>query len=492
MLPTGVLPLCHREQLAELGPLCRQLTTLSFARRGAQAALPTQPLAGLAGPMQSLANATALHEAVRSGSLPAVQAVLAAGGCAYIDAAGDNGRTALQRAAHVGNVELVRELLLAGASTAVMGDGRSALHWAVDSGWPACAAALLAAGASADAQVVSGADAGITALHLAAAHKNPACLEILLVAGSNTEAADANGYMPLAWAANSGSLDCVKGLLAAGCAVDAMASCGFTACTNAAWKGQGECLEALIAAGCNVDAASSRSGYWTPLHKASQQGQAGSVAILLRTGADRWAHTSPGLQMPHHLATQEGKIACLETLLGGAGPDLVEACDDLGRCALHLAAAGGHKDCAFSLLAHGASTEAKTMNQETPLHVAARAGSISVIRVLLAAGADREAVSIIGSTPTMLAAVHCHAEAVLALGGNLNYMTDDTEPQHCLHLLAQYSGSRLLRPNHLNALLAAGADPVLASRAAGPTPLDLVLSGLLEVPISMNAAQLVR
>mmetsp|Transcript_66317 Transcript_66317/g.130670 ORF Transcript_66317/g.130670 Transcript_66317/m.130670 type:complete len:115 (-) Transcript_66317:47-391(-) len=72
-------------------------------------------------------------------------------------------------------------------------------------------------------------------------------------------------------------------------------------------------------------------------------------------------------------------------------PELLEACDRLGRTPLILAAKAGHHEVCELLCQAGADVEATDRHNNTPLTYAARSRHGDVARVLLDYGADIEA-----------------------------------------------------------------------------------------------------
>ncbi|MEV0306942.1 ankyrin repeat domain-containing protein [Nonomuraea fuscirosea] len=131
------------------------------------------------------------------------------------DEPGDDGGTALYRAAVQGHAALVRTLLAAGADP----DRESA---AEDEGLPLCAAAcwghlgavtaLLDAGADPDLREDAGRSA-TTALHWAAANEHLSVLNALLDAGADPDVRDSTGGTALSRAARQGAPAVVRALL---------------------------------------------------------------------------------------------------------------------------------------------------------------------------------------------------------------------------------------------------------------------------------------
>jgi len=121
----------------------------------------------------------------------------------------------------------------------------------------------------------------------------------------------------------------------------------------------------------------------TPLHRASGNGRAEVVRILLEHGADPIAQSKRGWA-PLHRASDRGHVEVVRLLIGfGAG---VSARDDQGWTPLHWASDRGHADVACVLLEHGADATARDEQGWTPLHRASDQGHAELARVLLERG----------------------------------------------------------------------------------------------------------
>jgi len=121
----------------------------------------------------------------------------------------------------------------------------------------------------------------------------------------------------------------------------------------------------------------------TPLHRASGNGRAEVVRILLEHGADPIAQNKRGLA-PLHRASDRGHVEVVRLLIGfGAG---VSARDDQGWTPLHWASDRGHGDVACVLLEHGADATAHDEQGWTPLHRASDQGHAELARALLERG----------------------------------------------------------------------------------------------------------
>ncbi len=100
-------------------------------------------------------------------------------------------------------------------------DGTTALHWAAYHGSASAAAALLRA--HANPSVMS--DTGMTPLALACEHGNAEVVKLLLKAGADPNQGMKNGETPLMMAARTGSTPVMELLLAHGAKLEAKRVC---------------------------------------------------------------------------------------------------------------------------------------------------------------------------------------------------------------------------------------------------------------------------
>ncbi|KXZ48898.1 hypothetical protein GPECTOR_24g187 [Gonium pectorale] len=264
----------------------------------------------------------ALVKTLYSGSADMVKMLLDG---AKLKPGGTDGMTALMMAAKGGHVEVVKDLLDAGADLYARDrNGMGALMMAAKGGHVEVVKVLLAA-ARAD---VNAADMnGMTALMMAAKGGHVEVVKVLLAARADVNAADMDGTTALTMAAKGGHVEVVKVLLAAaGANVNAADMNGTTALTMAAKGGHVEVVKVLLAAArADVNAADMDSK--TPLMHAAQADCVEVVKELLEAGADARAADRRGRTAYDLTGSEEVKKLLLQDAGGGSGD--VQASYDL-------------------------------------------------------------------------------------------------------------------------------------------------------------------
>ncbi len=201
----------------------------------------------------------------------------------------------------------------------------------------------------------------------------------LVTRGADVNLALEDGKTALMLAAKSGRAELVRALLAAGADVNAVTRNEGTALMFAAIPGDLETSEALIAQGANVNAVA-RFG-WTAIMIACAKG-----------------HTELARRL----------------LARGASPNLA---DIYGWTPLMRAVYEGREDVA-GVLARDPRTQLDAKNDQgvTALHLAAERGALEVTRVLIAGGANPSSVDRSGRTPEMAASCNGHAAVASLIG----------------------------------------------------------------------------
>ena len=201
----------------------------------------------------------------------------------------------------------------------------------------------------------------------------------------------------LSEAVKSGDADLVRAHLEAGADPDTPRVLGFTPLMRAAVRNDVAIVTLLLDAGADLDAVAPES--LTAVHVAAQADAAESLEVLAAAGADLGALSSNGMNALHH-AADLGSVGAIE-VIAGRGMDLDVRSEaitqghghprDRGAAALGIAARAGQFEAVEALLALGASVDAPSATDHTPLLLAVFSGySPEVVSALLAAGADSE------------------------------------------------------------------------------------------------------
>ncbi len=162
---------------------------------------------------------------------------------------------------------------------------------------------------------------GATALMVAAQAGDAALVRALLDRGADPNARNANGGTPLMHAAMGGNPVVVTDLVTAGAQLDATAKLGWTALLLAAAKGHTDAARVLLDSGARPNQADTYG--WTPLMRAVSGNHGDVVDLFL------------------------------------SAPDVnLEAREETGATALHVAAQYGHAGMAAKLLDSGADARA--------------------------------------------------------------------------------------------------------------------------------------
>ncbi|XP_058991071.1 E3 ubiquitin-protein ligase MIB2 isoform X2 [Mustela lutreola] len=246
----------------------------------------------------------------------------------------NQGRTALQVAAYLGQVELVRLLLQARAAADLPDDeGNTALHYAALGNQPEAARLLLSSGCGANA--LNGTRS--TALHVAVQRGFLEVVRVLCERGCDVNLPDAHANTPLhcAISAGAGASGIVEVLTEVpGIDVTATNSQGFTLLHHASLKGHTLAVRRLLARARQLVDAQKDDGF-TALHLATLNNHREVAQILIREGRCDVNVRNRKLQSPLHLAVQQAH-AGLVPLLVDAGCS-VNAEDEEGDTALHVA-----------------------------------------------------------------------------------------------------------------------------------------------------------
>ncbi|XP_049331691.1 transient receptor potential cation channel, subfamily N, member 1 [Astyanax mexicanus] len=387
-------------------------------------------------------------------------------------------------AVEAGNVGIIKELLSGQTEpqlqTQRTGHGDTALHICCRKKDVEMAKVLVELGASMDFQNVE----GQTPLHIAAWEGDEAMLKFFYQSKANPNISDKLDRSPLHITAERGHTNVVEILTEKFKSnVLARTKDGSTLLHIASQCGHPETALTFLKKGVPLHMPN-KSGA-VCLHAAAKRGHTAVVKALLLKGAHVDATTKDG-QTALHIAVQNCKPQVVQMLLGFGAQVQLRGGKDL-ETPLHVAARvkEGEK-VAEMLLKSGAEVNAEQENGETAMHVAARYGALQMMRALTEEGADLTWRSKVGETPLHVAVHHCHAHMVEAILNSLSSERSREEAELCvrqenqsgetaLHLAAELKNETVHRDEEdvviIRTLMEYNADITAATRQMGETPL---------------------
>ena len=207
----------------------------------------------------------------------------------------------------------------------------------------------------------------------------------LLARGADPNLRLRYGKTALMSAAKAGSAELVGELIRLGANVNAHNDNGGTALMFAAIPGDAETISLLIDHGAKID----HRGHfgWTALMVAASKGHARGIRILLDHGADPARQDSYGFT-PLMRAVQGDKSAAVITLLAHK-PNALEAKNERGATALHIAVEQSLPLMVKTLLEHGADPNTPDNAGYDPTHKATTHGHHEILSLLAQASASR-------------------------------------------------------------------------------------------------------
>lgn len=352
---------------------------------------------------------TALHEASWKGSVPIVQALIAAG--APLEARQRSQETPIFYAIKNDTGAALPTLIAAGADVNARSNSDTPLHDAVNGRKPALVTALVQAGAQVDARNIR----GETPLFEAARNNSVDILDLLLAAGADPAAKDRTGQTPVQMAERVNAAKAIELLKdAKKVTVAPIAPKPAPAGTVPA-----DPKQELQSRGLKYDAAT--------FFGRVDAGDARAVAVFLKAGF------GPGTRNEHGrtalwMAIEDGSLEVVEALLAGGadasdgGRDtrvLAGVKLDSGTTTAMAAVDKGDPAILKALVAAKADVNKGNDYGVTPLMSAALQAKDDMVAVLLDAGANPNALDRTG-TPTLYSAVQGGsldiAKAMLAKG----------------------------------------------------------------------------
>ena len=238
-------------------------------------------------------------------------------------------------------------------------------------------------------------------------------------------------------------------------------------------------LRLLLKFGVDPDMLDSRGK--APIHRATEKGNAGAVAMLIEAGADV-AVRDPAARTPLMLAIMTGHLALAETLLdAGADPN---QWDKLGDFPLHQAVRQRNSEAIKLLLKNSVDPSAFNFSGMAPVHLAAISGQKKLVELFLeypdmVSLRDKE-----GRTPfnhALRGYKYDAARLLLRHGADINrIMADGYGAIHITIIDDDYEAAEFL--------IAEGADVYLAS-VDGETAYDMMRSRQMQSLLDLIEAR---
>jgi len=282
---------------------------------------------------------------------------------------------------------------------AVLPDGTTALHWAVNADDLDTVNLLIQAGSNVKAKDRY----GFTPLYFACTNGSAAVIRKLLDAGADPNAADSGGEAALMTATRSGNIDAVKALLQRG--ADVKAKDALTQQTALMWAVRSNFpagVQIMLEYGAEINART-RTGKTPAIRLPGAGGGSHGVGIV-RSGwpEQGFQGETPGGMTPLLYAARDGRIDITRILIVAKAD--VQQADVNGITPLLMAITNNHLDTAKFLLENAAAPNAADWWGRTPLYAAIeirnrdygrnneheidRPAALEVIRMLIDRGAN--------------------------------------------------------------------------------------------------------
>lgn len=244
----------------------------------------------------------------------------------------------------------------------------------------------------------------------------------------------------------------------------------------------------------HIDVNQQNSGGYSPLHLAvyygclksiywqgTEQNYLTIIRELVKAHAEVDARTFQNKETSLHIATRQGTIIFVQTLIG-AHADVNAVTTDL-QTPLHIAAREGFSKIVRALILAQALVDPRSVSGLTPLHMACRQGHRDAALILMAAHADIEAEDQASARPLHIAIINKREEItedLIAANAEINARASGGITP--LHLAARYN----YMPT-LHMLVRAGADRMITTergrKAIDVTADQSVITYLNKAPI---------
>ncbi|XP_071085410.1 putative ankyrin repeat protein RF_0381 [Haliotis cracherodii] len=351
-----------------------------------------------------------------------------------IDSKGMYGRTAVMKAAAVGNKNVFHLLVGKGCNLSAVDDrGNTILHLACLGGNVHVVEYLIT---HKIADIESRGQAGRTPVMIAAGTGDQKVFDLLVGKGCNLSAVDDGGNNILHLACFSDNVHIVEYLITHKIAdIESRGRFGRTPVMIAAEKGKQQMFDLLVGKGCNLSAVDD-----------------GGNNII-------------------HSACFSGNVHIVEYLISHKIAD-IESRDLLGRTPVMTAAEKGKQQVFDLLVGKGCNMSAVDDGGNNILHLACLSDNVLIVEYLITHNiADIESRGQVGRTPVMTAAYKGKQQVFdLLVGKGCDLSAVDDEGNNILHLAA-FAGTVGI----VNRLLSESAVEVSATNNRGETPVQIAL-----------------
>ena len=326
--------------------------------------------------------AAEIHEAVKSGDVAAVKALLDKTP-ALVNLKDESGQTPLHLAAQGQNPAMVPLLVDRGADVkATDNRGISPLHVLASRGDLAAMTVLIDKGADVNLKAADGA----APLHSATMGRRVEAIRLLVSRKADLEGANSYGRTALVVAAREmRGVAVVGALLELGAKVDAADKWGDTALTLAAWRGSADVVGLLLGRGATVPV-NSRQGAFL-LESAVSTGLADLFQRIVEKGAQLPSPQPPPSRTLLHSAAEGGAVPIIAVLLDRHFE--INQADANGWTPLHFAADMGRSEAVTFLLGKGANPNARTLMGQSAFNLAEDNNDPAMMSLLAGRGVDK-------------------------------------------------------------------------------------------------------
>jgi len=376
------------------------------------------------------------------------------------------GSSTLSFSTELGDVDLVKKLLEAGADPKKCGD---ALLIASQYDHLDIVKLLLSKGADVNYQSQKLESKGLSAVFTSAANGKTDVLKYLLESGANTELLNKAGDTPLMETSKRPLPESVKLLIEHKANVNAKGPRGHTALIYAGYNGQVENIKLLLAAGAEPNATANdgeNSRPYSALDLAEQEGHPEAAEILKKAGV------KPGSALADELvvASEAGQYEMVKALISKGAK--VNSPDSHGAMALPTAVLFRQTEIVKLLLdegadPNGASYDANGSQLGLPLALAASQDDVEIVKLLLAKKANPNSTSFDGTTALAIATKRAQTEIVNVLKSAGAVSGNEKPPQPSELLFMAVSEGKL---ENVKSLLEHGTNPNVYD-SFGSTPL---------------------